>query len=312
MSFVLEIVNIVSPVFLVIGVGYALGRRKFLERDVIDGMSRLVFYVAAPALLFHGAAKADLAEAFDLRIVSVSYAASIITAFGVYFLSARVIPARRGVIAQGSFRSNMFFVGLPVVVNAYGEDVIGPAAVFIGFMVPLINFLSVIVLTMPHTKGGDGAGNVAGRIVKDVFTNPLIISSAAGILFSFFGLTIPKPVDGTLGLIGRVAMPLALLTVGASLDFGKLKAQLPATALTSLIKLIIYPVPVYLVMSALGVSGEKLHFAVILMATPTAVVSHVMAREMKGDDDLAGAVVLGTTIASVLTISGWLAFFMYD
>lgn len=307
MEMMAEILNVVAPVFLMIAIGYLLGLRGLLAPDANQRLSRLVFYVAAPALLFRSAAHTSIAESVDLKVFLWAATVSVVSAFIVYLLAARGGAARRGVIAQGAFRSNMVFVGLPVITNAYGDSILGPAAVLIGFMVPVYNVLAVLVLALPHQE--TTGRNIWKRTAREVALNPLIISTVLGLIFAAFKLPIPVSADRTLELLARIAMPLALLVVGASLDLGKLRVEIGPAALVSLLKLVIYPAAVLAGLKAMGVSGNDLYFPVLIMAAPTAVVSHIMAKEMKGDEQLAGAVVIGTTLFSMITISLWLLVF---
>ncbi|MHC4945526.1 MAG: AEC family transporter [Planctomycetota bacterium] len=307
----MEIVNIVLPVFLVIGVGYALARKGFIDSDINAALSKLVFYVAAPALLFRSTAITPLYKAVQVEVLLVAAAVTVVFAIGIYIATARMAPARRGVLTQGTHRSNMVFVGLPVIMNAYGDSVLGPAAVLIGFMVVIYNLLAVLVLTLPHRDRNANASLVWGKTLLEMVKNPLILGSGAGILYSSLGIGLPVVFDRSFELIGRIAMPVALLTVGADLDLKKLKAEIGPASFAALVKLIVYPGVVYIGLSSLGVEGVALQFPVLIMAAPTAVVSYIMALEMKGDGRLAAAIVIATTLGSMLTISGWLVFFLF-
>jgi len=310
MTTIIEILNVVVPVFLVIALGYFLGSREFIPKAANNVISRIVFYVAAPSLLFRSAATATVSEVLDLETWGWAALVSVVMAFAVYVMAARSGPPRRGVIAQGVQRSNMVFVGLPVIFNAFGDDVLGPAAVFIGLMVPVYNFLAVILLLLPH-QGGQSRVDMWKKTAKGIVTNPLIIGSVGGIIFSALSIPLPLFADRTLEAVGRIAMPLALLSVGADLDFGRLRSDLFTASVVSAMKLLAYPALVYAGLKFLGKEGMMLQFPVLVLASPTAVVSAVMAREMKGDEQLAGAIVIGTTIYSLFTISAWLAFLKF-
>jgi predicted permease len=311
MTELLEILNIVLPVFLVIGIGYVLGASGFIDPSANSRLSKLVFYVAAPALLFRSAAQTPFYEALNLRALLVIAGVTVLVAFLVYALSGRASPSRRGVLAQGAHRSNMVFVGLPIAANAFGPEVLGPAAVMIGFMVVVYNFLAVVVLVIPHRKNQLDRKGIWTRTALKILKNPLIIASGAGLLFSALQIATPVSADRTLELLGRIAMPLALIAVGADLDFGRLRTELRVSFLAASIKLIAYPALVYIGLSLVGLSGRDLQVPVLVLAAPTAVVSCIMAREMKGDEQLAAAIVIGTTIASLFTVSGWLACFRF-
>ncbi len=308
MGQLLEIAEIVLPVFLVIGLGYALRAARFVDPGTNAHLTRLVFYVAAPALLFRSVALTPLGEAVRLDVIGVIAGITAGMVLLVYLGGARMAPSRRGVFTQGAHRSNMVFVGLPVVVNACGESVLGPAAVLIGFMVVVYNFLAVVVLVLPHRAAGEGAWRAWGKAGLEILRNPLILACVAGLLLSGVQVELPVVADRSLELVGRIAMPLALLSVGAGLDLGRLRSELGPAALVSLLKLVVYPGLVCAGLVLLGTTGDDLRFPVLIMAAPTAVVSFIMAQEMKGDENLAAAIVIGTTLASLLTISAWLAF----
>jgi predicted permease len=307
----MEIINIILPVFLIIGLGYVLRTAKFLQEDVNNALSRLVFYVAAPALLFHSTSQTPLQRSVNVQLLLLIAAVTFVIGFAVYIAGARSTPARRGVLAQGSHRSNMVFVGLPIIANAYGDSVLGPAAVLIGFMVIWYNLLAVLFLTLPHQQTSANLPSVwLGTAVK-MAKNPLIIGCVGGMIVSAAGIGMPDALGKALGLVGRTALPLALISVGAGLEFGKLRAEMAGSVSASIMKLIVYPALVYAGLSMLNFEGVDLEVPVLLMASPTAVVSYIMAKEMKGDERLAGAIIIATTTASMLTISAWLVLFRF-
>ena len=285
-----------------------MGAIGLVGADASSRLSRLVFYVAAPALLFRSAALTPLDRAIDPAAMGAIAAVTVLTAFIVYMAWFRTLPARRGVLAQGSMRSNMVFVGLPVIDNAFGAAVLGPAAVLIGFMVPVYNLLAVLVLALPHHGEKRGGRGLWKKAALDVVRNPLILSTVTGVAFSAAGLPIPTSMDRALELVARMALPVALLTVGASMDIGRVRNDLAAASVIAFIKLLVYPAAVYICLGMFGLTGLERQIAVLILASPTAVVSTIMAQEMKGDEQLAAAIVIASTIGSLFSISGWIAF----
>ena len=108
-------------------------------------------------------------------------------------------------------------------------------------------------------------------------------------------------------MVGGTAPTLGLLCVGAGIDLRKLRAQLRTTSLVAVIKLLLYPAAGWLALHLAGLSGLDVTVPVLIMACPTAVISYIMAREMRGSESLAGAIVIGTTLASLATLLLWLA-----
>jgi len=307
----MEIINIILPVFLIVGLGFLLRAVGFISEGANHSLSRLVFYVAAPALLFHGTSQTPLQRSVNFPVLLLIAAVTVVVGFSVYIAGARSSPQRRGVLAQGSHRSNMVFVGLPIITNAYGDSVLGPAAVLIGFLVVWYNFLAVLFLVLPHQLSSARSPKIWLSTAMKMILNPLVIGCLGGMLVSAAGLRVPVSFVQALDLVGKTALPLALISVGAGLEFGKLRAEMAASAMISAMKLIVYPALVYAGLLVMNYEGVDLEVPVLLMATPTAVVSYIMAKEMNGDERLAGAIVIGSTTASILTISAWLILFRF-
>ncbi len=302
----MTILNIVLPVFLVIGLGYVLSRLHFLPAAGNAALTRLVFYVAAPALLVRSAAGTPLRHSLDPRVIGVFAGVSLLVAAVVYLLAFRMAPARRGVFAQGAHRGNLVFMGLPLVMNAYGPEAVGQVAVLVGVMVVIYNLLAVLVLTLPHRRRDADPRREWLDTGRRIALNPLALGSAAGIALSALSISLPAVLDGALDLVGRTALPLALLSVGWGLDLARLRSEIPVSAAAAVLKLGVYPLLVYAGLRALGLDGTALQAPVLLAATPTAVVSYVMACEMRGDGRLAGALVIGSTLTSLATTIVWL------
>jgi predicted permease len=308
----IEILAIVLPVFLVIGTGFVLARIRFVDGPTNAAFSRLVFYLCAPSLLFRSAARTPVHEVLRPDVLFVAGGVSLLLAALVYAGAARSQASRRGVLAQGAFRSNMVFFGLPIVLYAFGEGTLGRAAGLIGFMVVVYNLLAVLVLVLPHrARTASGDGRTWSSTGLEIARNPLILGTAAGIACSALGIELPRALDRALELVGRIAAPLALLTVGAGLDLRRLRADVGPAALASALKLIVYPALIWGVLRLLGTGELEREVAVLILASPTAVVSVIMAREMNGDESLASALVIGTTLAALVTTSAWLAFFRW-
>lgn len=305
----MHILDIVLPIFLMIALGYVLSFTGFMKAPAVNAFSRFVFYVAAPAILFQGSASASLKEVLHFRSIGVVYLVTIGMALVVYIFTFFLRPDHRGVVAQGSYRSNMVFVGLPVITFAYSQrpELLGPITVIIGLTVPLYNLLAVVVLSLPHCGKENGVG--FQRALKDVVLNPLIIASLSGLLFSMLPVTIPLFLDRSLLLVGRIAAPAALIVVGASLELKKLRKDFLGAFIIAFFKLILYPALIYILLRVLGAKeGPSTYSVVLLTASPTAVAAHIMAREMGADETFSAATVMGSTVLSVLTITGWLLY----
>ena len=212
----MEILNSVLPVFLVIALGYVLRSVGFLRDETTAALSKLVFYVAAPALLFRSAATTPLDRSLNGSLLLVLVGVTTVVGLLFYLAAARCAPSRRGVLASGAHRANMVFVGLPIVANAYGEEVIGSVVATIGVMVMVYNVLAVLLLTLPHRDRSARSARIWLGLAARIARNPLIIGIAAGIAASLLRVRFPAAIDQSLELVGRTALPVALVAVQLS------------------------------------------------------------------------------------------------
>lgn len=302
----MQVLNTVLPIFLVIGLGLGLRRNGFLTEPLVVALSRFVFYIAAPALLLRATATGTLDRTFDPAPLVVVALISLLVGGGTYLLCFRCHPDRRGVIAQGAFRSNQVFIGLPIVIYALGEEAVQLVAVQVSVTVIIYNFLGAVLLVLPQQDQSARSFRVWARTTARVLRNPLILASAFGIIYSLVGLPFPLALDRTLELLGRTAAPLALITVGAGLEFERLREDLPTTLAVTLVKTVMYPALILMGLKIAGLDGLALQAPLMLMTAPTAVIAYVMTSELGGDVKLSGAIVVGSTLFSILTITAWL------
>lgn len=299
--------DVILPIFLLVALGFALRRLSFIGEESNSALSRFVYYIAAPVIILRSTAQDSINWRMSLPLLFVIGSVTIALGFAVYALAARMAPARRGVFAQGIHRSNTVYVGLPILLNAYGNDALPYASVVIAFTVIVYGMLGVLFLTLPHKTDSRGQVRPWGPTLIYIFTNPLVLGCAIGLVLSPFIERFPLIIDRALAQVGQTAAPLGLISAGASLDFRQLRSELPVALAASGIKLLVYPALIFCGLYLFGFRGLALAVPVILAACPTAVVSAIMAREMRGDARLASAIVIGTTLASLVTLAAWLA-----
>jgi len=298
----------------VIAVGIALRRYRFLDEGFIDKANSLVYYILLPALLFHEIGGTDFRQAFSGPLVAGGYAATI-AIFLLAFLVARALglgPSETGVFVQGSLRANLAYVGLPIVFNAVGPAGLRKAGIFLGMIVPLLNALSIVALTAPHGAGkGDAIGTTASRIARQIAVNPIILACLAGITWSMLKLSLPGMVDRTFRVLTPATLPLALLCLGGSFSFERARKGFAVASLAVFMKGCLVTGIGIALYRWMGVSGEDLRIGAIMLGCPAAVVTYVMAARLRGDTDLAGTIIIISTVTSAVTITGWLFLIRY-
>ncbi|WP_305046234.1 AEC family transporter [Geoalkalibacter sp.] len=301
MTLFFDILTIVIPVFLIIALGYGLRRAALIDNHFLFQTNRLVYFVALPLLLFYEIGRADFVANFNPALVagsSLAIALGFALSYG-YAALRGYPPAARGAFSQGAFRGNLAYVGLAIVFNAYGSEGLTRAGILMGFLVPVLNFFAILALLLPHhgTSGNQGA-----RFwLRQLLLNPLILASFAGIAWSFLHLPMPLILERTLRIATGMSLPLALLAIGGSFALDRLRGDLLRAFLAAGIKLVWLPLLAGGILLLFGVRGEDLAIGVLFAATPAATATYIMAHQMKGDAELAGAIVMLSTLLSALT-----------
>ncbi len=301
MTLFIDIINIVIPVFSVIALGWLLKRWGLIDAVFLKQTNRLVYYVCLPLLLFYKIGLADFFANFNGRLVIGSILAVTVTFIASYVYSViRQYPDKaRGVFSQGSFRGNIAYMGLAITLNAYGETGLTRAGILMGFLVPFLNLYAILALLWPHR--GDGEQRGAGFWLRQVALNPLILASFLGIVWSFFDLPIPLIFDRSLKIATGMTLPLALLAIGGGFSLEKLRGDLFTAALASVTKTIWLPIFAAGLLSIMGVKGMDLGIGVLIAGTPAATANYIMADQLKGDAELAGTIVMLSTLLSAVT-----------
>ena len=303
----MNIVTTIIPIFVIIILGWLARVFGFIQAEFIAPANRLVFYLAIPAMVFRSVSKASLNSQFDGKVVTLALL-SVCIVFGIAWLLARRGPlprSQRGTFIQNSFHGNIGYIGLVVAFYYLGREGFVRASIFAGFLMILQNLLAVIALQMhaPHNSASKNRWLPALKIAG----NPIILSALAGILVSLTALPVPLVLGRCLDILSDLAPPLALLIIGASLSFDMVQSKLKAVLSCGLLKLILLPATGFILYRLFNVMPEAYLPGIILLASPTASVTYVMAREMHGDSEFAVAAISVNTLLSAVTYTIWLS-----
>jgi len=316
-SILLFTCNSILPVILIILLGYILKTKGFFTKEFLKIGNKTVFYVALPTLLFKNIS--DIDDLSEIRMDVIGYvmiAVIILVIFG--FLSTFLIsdPRQKGVIHQCVFRSNFALIGVPLAELLCGGEGVRMAAIISLFSIPLFNVMGVIVLSVYKDK----KGNVkVSKIVKDILTNPLIIGILLGFAVAVIRILTKDTVvytyasklefPGTIvTYISRSATPLSLLVLGGQFDLNRVSGFKKQLTIGLIGRNIIAPVvgvglAAILTLNNVFDFGPDVFAALIsLFATPVAVASAIMAEAMDNDGQLAGQLVVWTSLLSILTL----------
>jgi len=319
-------VNSVLPVILLVALGYMLKKTGFFTGEFLKVANKTVFRVLLPVLLFVNLAELD---GFSLlKWDAVLYALAVIAVlFCIGLFMARITPDRyqKGVLLQGVVRSNFALVGVPLAQLMAGSKGVQSAALLSAFTIPAFNVLSVIALSAYIQDGGDKRARM-GKTLRGILRNPLIIGVLAGIvcvLLKPLARQLPSGPTSFLGkftfvgtvldYLARASTPVALLVLGGQFERSSVKGLKKQIVLGVAGRLVLAPLIGLggaVLLQSMGILqfDDGTYAALIaLFATPAAVASAIMAEEMGNDGQLAGQLVVWTTLLSAGVIFGAVA-----
>ncbi len=306
----LFIINVVLPVFLLVFIGIILRLIKIIDDQFVKITSDFVYKVSLPALVFLKLYKVDLGRTFNIQMMVVIIAGTILVYYIAKFIaySLKLKPEDEGVYIQGAFRSNYAIVGLAIILRMFGPEAVAKASFYLLFALPVYNLLAVIVLNKPHNRGQKIS---LAKQTKEIVLNPLILGVIAAIPFSIFGIGLPDSIDTTGNYLAEIALPLALLGIGGSFNLESIKKASGLAFGSASIKNILAPIIATTAGYYLGVRDINLGIIFIVFACPTAIASFIMAAGMKGNIRLAGNIVIISTLGSLFTMTIGLFFLKY-
>lgn len=308
--------NAVLPIVILVAIGYLLKRMKLLSAEFLNVGNKVVYRVFLPALLFYNVYNIE-----DFSEIVWSYVlfavVGVIAVFALAILLYCLFTKdnkRRGALIQSAFRSNYAIIGISLATALFGAKGAAAASVMSAFTIPLFNVLAIVTLSVFHSNEEKMRLNV-GKILLGIVKNPLIIGVVSGLavlgireLFKWqnvdFRLKDVEFLYSTIAMLGRVATPLALILLGGQFTFSSAKALWKPILLGTVVRTVIVPVVALLVATAIfpNLPGEYYATYIAVFGTPVAVSSVVLCKEMDGDDELAGQLVVWTTVASSFTV----------
>jgi len=302
MNNIIFIINTVSPIFLIVILGWVLRKIDVINEEFIKQSIKFVFHVPLPILVFLKLATVDFNKLFDGKIIIIVYGCMLIIFFLGWILSKALIKRGegRGVFIQGGFWPNNVIIGLALVMNIFGEDAVSKMVMILIFLIPLDYMLSVIALTISDRK--EKRSKAMLDMIKSIALNPVIIAAIFAIVFSLIRFPIPNALINTGNYLAAITLPLALIGLGGTLKIKLLKNTSFITLGALIIKLLISPMLAITVGYFIGYTDIDLGILFIIFACPTAIISFVLADAMTPHGEIAGNIVLTTTLASAITI----------
>lgn len=301
----LTVATALFPVFLLIVMGYAFKRMRWVDDAFWAPAERMTYYLFFPALLIAAGVRADLGGAHVWPMALSLFAATLIIALATIALKPvlGLSDAAFTSFFQGAIRPNTY-VGVAIALVMYGDAGVALLSIAILAVVPMVNLIAVTAMV----KWGDAHADARTpqKAALEIARNPLVLACLIGFGLNALGLSLPPVIEPLFDILGRAALPVALLAVGAGLDIPDLKANASVAAKATALKLVALPALTWILASAQGVSGLPFQMAVLYACLSGSASSYVLARQMGGDAPLMAGIITATTLAAMLTMGLWM------
>jgi hypothetical protein len=308
----LNVFQSIFPIILITALGYLLASRRWMSASDIDGLSRFVFSLALPFLLFDSLVNSVLPGTFDWDFFLAFYGVSfLIFGLGV-FLGRRwfhLLPAEQAVFGLGASYSNLVIIGLPVISTGLGDQAVFPLLALVSIQ-SLLLFPLVSLFSYPNDPGTRLLWRLWGPI-KRAATNPLTIGLALGFLVKIFSIQVPSLIEEPIHLVSQTGLPCALIVLGASFYRYRVgKPNREAFALVGL-KMMLQPLLVWvLVFVVMRLDPLWASVAVMAAGMPTGINVYMMAEREAAGHRFVSAAIWMSTLLAVITQAGLLSIFL--
>ncbi|EPX82231.1 AEC family transporter [Salipiger mucosus] len=302
------LVDVILPVFLVIGAGYLASWRGLLTENAVDGLMGFTQTIAIPCLLFRAMWTLDFGAHFEPLLLLAFYTGAT-AGFATGLLGARYIFKRdwEDSVAIGfcGLFSNSLLLGLPITERAYGADALAGNYAIIALHSPFGYILGITAMEIARARG-TALRKVPGTILRSVFRNGLVIGIAIGVAFNIGNVSLPGPVTQALDLVIRTALPSALFALGGILFRYRPEGDMRTILFVCAISLGLHPAIMWSLGQAFDLGTDALRSGVVTAAVAPGVNAYVFANLYGRAKRVAASSVLLATGLCIFTIWAWL------
>ena len=303
------LLDVIIPVFLIIGFGYCTVWTKLFSTDTIDGLMKFTQNFAIPVLLFDAIAKVDLINVFNVNLFFSFYLGAtigfLLGFFGSYYLFNRPLEDSV-VIGFCCLFSNTVMLGLPITERAYGEDALRHNFAIVSIHAPFCYFLGITVMELVKSSEKDLKKNIV-TILKAMFSNALVVGIMLGFIVNIFEVNLAQSIQASIDMITAVALPAALFGMGGILHQYRPQGDIGPIIMVCALSLIIHPAVVWLAGRNFELTDTQLRSAVITAAMAPGINTYVFANIYGKAKRVASTGVLLSTAFSIGTIWVWLS-----
>jgi malonate transporter and related proteins len=305
------LLDVILPVFLVIGFGYAVTRARWMDESMVDSLMRYAQNFAAPILLFKSVAGLDLTQAYNPGLMLSFYLAAF-AAFGAGIAGARLIfhrpPADCIAIGFACLFSNSLLLGVPITERAFGPEALAGNFAIISIHSPLFYGVGITAMELVRARGlGLSPAALSRKVATAIFTQPLVIGIMAGFAVNLSGVHIPGTAQSAVSMIAASAIPVALFALGGVLIRYRTEGDRATIAMICGISLIVHPTLAYILgRFVFDIDTPALRSVVMTACMAPGVNAYVFANLYGVAKRVNASAVLIGTASSILTIWLWL------
>ena len=301
------VVASLTPVFILIALGYLAGRLNWIRESAVKDLSNLVFLLLIPALLFRTMSTVHV-EVLDLRPVLAYFLAALLLLGGS--IVWRGFDRQSVVMALGGVFSNLVMIGITVVQLAYGKPALVTLLTIVSLHAIVLLTVTTVVLEMAVASENRALGMEAPHVLvttwtafKNALIHPIPLPILCGLLFAQTGWTLPEVVDKPLGLLGAAFGPIALVLVGVTMATTKMRGHLMSALWIAASKNLLLPLMVGISAWAFGIGGLPLTVMVVAAAMPMGANVFMFAQRYEVAQELTTASMVMSTGLALFTLT---------
>jgi len=303
------IVNVIAPVFIVVLAGYLAAYTGVLKTSDTDGLSRFVFNISLPVLLFNALATVSLPESFNWRFF-LAYYGVLLLIYGLGMgLSRRLFaaPAQdQPMFGIGAAYSNLVLVGLPIISAGLGDEALLPLFLLVSIHSAVLFFITAVFMER-NGANGRSPRQIAHQTGKGLLRNPIVMGLALGAVVNLLNIPLPQPFAKAIEITKQATLPCALFILGASLTTYKLNGYLKEASLIVVLKLLLQPLLVWLLVFHLfNIEPLWATVAVIAAGMPVGMNTYIFIQKYEVNRAILSTAVLLSTLLATISQSLWL------
>ncbi len=283
-------INTILPLFTIILFGYFLKKKEIITKEWEDISNKIIFNIAVPALLIKALSKSSIEEVFSIKILFSVAIPILCIIFLSYLISKFLFRFENSIKAtfiHSSFHGNIGYMAYAVGYYALNETNFHYLVIISSFLIIVQNITAVIVLTLFSKKLNFRA--MTKLITSTILKNPVIIAVFVGCILSIMKINIPVYFQRLILILSNMALPTALFLIGAGLFFKDVKNLLKEISIVAILKLLILPLTGLIIAKSIGLDEKFILPLLVLLSSPSAVLSYILANQIGGSPKLAAA-----------------------